>query len=354
MADVAHTIPTSVTYLGGSEFGFVRPGIQVTPFISGHYLTRDWHGFNVIQYDLAPALFNSSDDTLEEWEAFWHQIDGGASAGYIVSPISGTHRDLICGGFADGSKSTFPIPVLAPTAITVYTDTSPSVAGTTHTAANLLTDAFASCGDADDFDSANATDAASTGVSLDGLVSIKVTPSGGANPSLSQDVTTSGLSAAEEYTGLAWVLCTKATAQNYRVIITWYESDGSLISSETGSDVSIAASNGWTAVTATGTSPALTTKGAVFLQRNDTAGTDDFYVDCFALNPGDYDRWHLPSQSPGLIECSSAPTDGSRLYATATGQRVTRCRFEHGTRWSMSSPGHASVRSIRATEWIEF
>ena len=94
-------------------------------------------------------------------------------------------------------------------------------------------------------------------------------------------------------------------------------------------------------------------KARVFAERNDTSGTTKFFVDCFALNPGDYTRWHLPSVSPGLVEYDSAPAAGTRITATATGKRVTRCRFEPGTRFSMSSRNNASVRSIRATEVVE-
>ena len=47
MADVAHTVPASVVYLEGSNFGASRPGIQVTSFASGKMLTRDWAGHNL-------------------------------------------------------------------------------------------------------------------------------------------------------------------------------------------------------------------------------------------------------------------------------------------------------------------
>jgi hypothetical protein len=133
----------------------------------------------------------------------------------------------------------------------------------------------------------------------------------------------------------------------------WYESDDSFISSSTSSDSSIAAGT-WTVLSITDAAPADTAKARVVIRRNDADRIYPFFVDCFALNLGDYTRWHLPSQSPGLIEFNSAPASGARITATATGQRVTRCRFEPGTRWSMRSSGHATVRSIRATEWVEF
>ncbi len=356
MADIAHTVPTSVAYLDGSEFGLVRPGIQVTPFISGKFLTRDWHGHNVIEYDLTPALFNATTDTLEEWKAFWHHIDGGASAGYIVDPISGTHRDLLCGGLGDASKTTFPIPVLAPTSVTVFVDGVPQVSGyTVHSAANLLTDAQAECSDKSLYTDANTTSADESGVSLDGLSCIKTTPDGGANPIITISTRTIGLSAEKDYAVMASILATKTSDQNYRLVVMWYQTGGgAFISTSTGSNNAIQASDGGVSIAETPTSPALAAEAVIRVARNDFSGTDPFYVDCVAFGPGDCTRWHLPSQCVGLIELDSALASGSRVTCTATGKRVTRVRFEPGTRWSMRSPGHATVRSIRATEWVEF
>jgi len=356
MADIAHTVPTSVAYLDGSNFGLTRPGIQVTPFASGRILSRDWTGRNLRQLDLSPALFESTADTLEEWETFWHQIDGGAACGYIVEPNSGTHRDLICGALADGTQTTFPLPALSPSSATVFDDGVPqgAAAYTLHSAANLLTDAHASCYDADDYTVSNGTVVDALGISLDGIGSIRVNPDGLADPTIRPSGLTSGFSASEEYTGIVACLCTNADSADYRVNIAWYESDDSYISTTVGSLVAITAADGWTVLSTTATSPDLTAKANVVLTTTDTTGTEPFYADCFALNPGDYTRWHLPSQCPGVIEFASAPSSGARITATATGKRVTRCRFEPGTRWSLSAVGHASARSIVATEWPEF
>ena len=351
MADVAHTVPASVVYLEGSNFGLSRPGIQVTAFASGKMLTRDWSGHNLRQYDLAPAMFASTDDTLEEWETFWKQIDGGASAGYIVEPVSGTHRDLICGALADGTQTTFPLPALAPTSTVIYKDGVFTSGYTIHLAANLLTDAQAECGDANDFTAADASISARA-VSCDGLGAIRVLPDGGAKPSVYSETRTSGISTGEDYSCVGAVLA--STTHNYNAAIYWYESDDSFISVSDGSDVSVSANGEWSVMSVTATAPALAAKARGSLRRNNTVGTDVFYMDCLALIPGDYTRWHLPSVAPGLIEFVAAPASGSRITATATGKRITRCRFEPGTRWSLSSAGHASARSIVATEWPEF
>jgi len=74
MADIAHTIPTSVAYLNG-KFGYERPGLQVVAYPAAPYRSRDWGGYNRRTYDLQPALMVSTEDTLEEWEAFWHHVE---------------------------------------------------------------------------------------------------------------------------------------------------------------------------------------------------------------------------------------------------------------------------------------
>lgn len=356
MADIAHTVPASVAYLDGSEFGLARPGIQVTPWPSGRVLTRDWSGHNLVEYDLTPALFNATDDTLEKWEAFWHHINGGASAGYIVDPISGTHRDLMCGGIADEVQATFAIPVLTPTDVSPFISGVPISSGgrTIHTAANMLSDAEAECSDADLYTTSYGTDADASGVACDGLTCIRIAPDGSADPALTfQSAYTAGIIAGNDYTAISSVL-TRSSSHSYRVRIFWYESDNSIISTSNGTPVQIVMGV-WTRISnVAATAPALAAKARVFVERLSSEDTISFYVDCFALIPGGYTRWHLPSQAPGLVEFNSAPTAGTRITVTATGRRVTRCRFVPGTRWSMRSPGHSSVRSIRAIEWPEF
>jgi hypothetical protein len=318
-------------------------------------LTRDWHGHNIVEYDLTPALFNATDNTLEEWRTFWHHIDGGALAGYIVDPISGTHRDLLCGGIADGARTTFPIPVLVPTNFKLFVDgvIQSSGAYTLHTASNLMLDDDATCGDINDYTVSDGTGYDGAGFSRDGLACVQVVPDGGTEPTIYPNSYTA-VSAELEYTAVAAVKVQNASGQNYRARLLWYESDDSFISGSSGSNVSIAAADGWVDISVTATSPALTAKVRAQIERNDVDGTTRFAADCLAVCPGDFTRWHLPSQAPGLVEFDSAPASGARITAVATGKRVTRCRFEPGTRWSMRSSGHATVRSIRATEWVEF
>ena len=358
MADIAHTVPSVITTKDGSEFGFDRPGLQITRFDAGPVRSRDWLGYNLRTYDLDPSLWQSGTTALQQWSAFWNHIGGGAECGYIVEPVSETHRDLVCGGLGDASQTTFPIPIVSPSSVTVFVGGVPQEAAayTVHTAANKLGDTGATASAAANLLSVECTDALSSGVSLDGLSCVKVVPAGGANPTervyMADAATFPATTPGEEYTGVASWLATAASAQNYNAQIWWFTDADAYISTSNGSDVSTPAGS-WMTSSVTATAPVTAAKAVAGVRRNDTSGTSAFYVDCFALNPGDYDRWHLPSQSPGLIEFAAAPAAGARITATATGCRVSRCRFEPGSSWRVSSAGHAASRSIRAVEDIE-
>lgn len=357
MADIAHCVPAIVTVQEGSEFGFTRPGMQQTAFISGRYLSRDWHGYDVREYSLDFTRLVSSTTALEQWSAFWHHIDGGNSEGYLVEPISATHRELICGGLGDGSKTTFPIPVKTPTSVTVFVDGVPqaSTAYTVHSVANgLSADEFAAPNDADDFTFANGTDSVVAGLSVTGLSCLKIVPTGTGTDTNGRPTPTSGLSASpgDVMTAVVAVLETMSSARSFEPTIRWYDSGGSSLSADSAT-ASSASAGVWTIYSHSATAPASTARAAPEIREtNDDA--DPWYVGAFAICPGDYDRWHLPSQAPGLVEFATAPASGARVTATATGQRIARCRFEPGSRWSMTSPGDAVLRSVRAIEVVEF
>jgi hypothetical protein len=356
MADVAHTIPANVKLKDGSRFGFVRPGLQVTPFASGQFLTRDWYGYNVRQYEIDTTLFDSSGTVLEEWETFWHHIDGGATAGFVMEPISQTHRDLLCGVLGDASKTSFPVPAYNPSSVTILTDGVPeeSSAYTLHTAANLMSSDTYALAHAGSVSVSNGTDATVYGLSIVGTYCAKVTPDtvgaclafppGAANGA--------SVSVGDVYTAIIPVFEPKSSPRSFTPSIRWYSDVPTYLSSTSGS--AVAATFGeWTIYSVEGTAPASSAYALPAIQEPG-ATTDPWYIGAWGVAPGDYDRWHLPAQCPGVVEFSSAPSDGARITATATGKRITRCRFEPGTSWSLTSPGHAAARSITATEWIEF
>jgi len=356
MADIAHTVPAIVTAKDGSTFGFERPGLQVTQFDAGPMRSRDWLGYNLRTYDLDPSLWQSGTTALHQWSAFWHHIGGGSECGYIVEPTSETHRDLVCGGLGDAALTTFPIPVVSPSSVTVFVDGVPQEAAayTVHAVANLLgSDIYAVPADAGDFVTVNGTDAVVTGVARDGLSCLKITPDGTSSTLRVFPATTgkATVSVGEEYTAIIAVMETKSSARSFQVGIRWYDSGTSLLSSSLAS-ASAATVGNWTIYSHTATAVASSAYALPVIEEAN-ASADAVYFDCFALCPGDYTRWHLPSQSPGLIEFAAAPAAGARITATATGKRVSRCRFEPGSSWRVSSAGHAASRSIRAVEVIE-
>jgi len=259
-------------------------------------------------------------------------------------------------GLGDASQTTFPIPVVAPTSVTVFVNGVPqeSSAYTVHSAANLMNDdKYASPVSADDFSSVNATDASSAGVSRDGLSCLKVTPAGTGTDvrSFSNHAGAGAVSVGSDYTAVVSVLESKSAPRDFKVLIRWIDAGLTFISNSEGSAVT-ATTGEWLVYSYTATAPASAAFAAAGIwETNDDA--DPFYLDCFAVCPGDYTRWHLPSQSPGLVEFATAPAAGARITATATGCRVSRCRFEPGSSWRVSSAGHAAARSIRAVEVIE-
>ena len=121
------------------------------------------------------------------------------------------------------------MPAVLPSNVIYYVDGVPTSGTTAHSAANLLTDTQAECSVATDFDATDATIAA-RGYALDGLLSIRVTPDGGAKPIILTKTRTSGISTGEDYTGIGAVLATASSAQDYNAEIFWYESDDSWIS----------------------------------------------------------------------------------------------------------------------------
>ena len=358
MADIAHTVPSVITTKDGSEFGFDRPGLQITQFDAGPTRSRDWLGYNLRTYDLDPSLWQSGTTALQQWSAFWHHIGGGSECGYIVEPVSETHRDLVCGGLGDASQTTFPIPVVAPTAVTVFVDGVPQEAAayTIHSAANLYpTDAGTLPSSTDDVavEGSGNSIGISSGVASDGLTCAKITAAGTA-PALAVPKYASGhkcaVTVADTYTAVCPVLAT-AASNKYKLTVRYYDVGGGYLSADTSAAMD-AAVGVWTVLSSEVVADASAVYATASVVQNATEA-DVFYVGGFALNPGDYTRWHLPSQSPGLIEFAAAPAAGARITATATGCRVSRCRFEPGSSWRVSSAGHAASRSIRAVEVIE-
>ena len=330
---VENCLPSCVTPLLGSSYGIMRPGQTISKGDAGPIISRDWFEYNLrtYQFDLG-ALSISSD--LEEYETFWHHVRSGGSPFWVKEVSSGTHRWLLCGPLADGTQTTFPLPIYGGSAITVFDDGVVQAAGyTTHSAANVMSDNMASFETSTTGWSALGTCAISrvTAVSADGIASCKVDPTGtvsdyGIRTHADYRV---AISASQKYTVVASI----RGGDSYKVGMLFYTAGGASLPTgvaeddRTWSTSQTCTANGWTQVYLTDTSEATAATLEISI-KNPSSGANDFYVDCVGVVPGDLVRWHLPSVCPGAIEFASAPAANSRIAATATGYRLTRVRAE--------------------------
>jgi hypothetical protein len=352
MPQIIRHLPTFVKVLQTSTIFQENPGLQIGARGWAPTQARYWGGFEAREYDLATGPLTQAQ--LSEFHAVLDQIGGGLVA--ITEGESVFHRELLCGpGIADGSRTTFTVPLVSGSSVTPFQDGVPMSTGYTfHASANLIpSDGMADGSDATLLNSAGATDTDASGFALEGLESVKVSPTGGANVRQWIAGIQIPVTAAEEYTGQAWVRLTNASAQNYRLILWWYESDQTYITNSNSGDFSLDAADGWAALFQTVTAPALAAWVLIDVQRNDTSGTDPFYVDCYSVAPGDCESWHLPSVAPGLLEFDTAPAEGTVISANGTGKRWARCHLEDPT-WTMDPGGRVRLSNLRATEALEW
>jgi len=161
-----------------------------------------------------------------------------------------------------------------------------------------------------------------------------------------------------EYTARASIMCTGSTLRSWRMEIWWYKDSGGTHVSTSSGTLTECPAGTWTDITVTATAPSATPdtdRALVAIYRQQDTDTNSVFMDCVALCPGDYDRWHLPSQSPGLIEFSSAPSSGARITANVTGARVARVVIDpNRLSWQMRNSDKAYPSGLIATEAPEF
>ena len=356
---VEHSLPASIIPLLGSSYGVMRPGQVVTHGDAGPITCRDWFEYNIRKYRLNLSAIGITSD-LEEYETFWHHVRSGGLPFWLKEVSSGTHRWMLCGPLADGTQTTFPLPVVGGSAVTVFDDEVVQATGyTVHTAANVMSDNMASFETSSTGWEVVGTAAISrvTGVSADGLACCKVDPTGtvsdyGLRTSDAYRVAVSG---SQKYTVVASV----RGGDSYKVGMLFYTSGGASLPTgvpaddRTWSGSQSCTANGWTQIYLTDTSEATAATLEISI-KNPSSGANDFYVDCVGVVPGDLARWHLPSVCPGVIEFASAPAQYSRITATATGYRLTRVRAEtREPMWSFNLPFNVSPSDLTLVEDIE-
>jgi len=329
---VEHCLPTTVLPLMGSNYGIMRPGQTITHGDSGPIVSRDWFEYNLRTYQLDIGAISIS-SVLEEYETFWHHVRSGGSPFWVKEVASGTHRWLLCGPLADGTQTTFPLPVVGGTSVTVFDDEVVQAAGyTVYSAANVMSDNMASFETSVTGWTASATCSISrsTAVSADGLASCLIDPDGTAALGM---YTPADYRVAISPSQLYKVVASIRGAGDFKIGTLFYTSGGASLPTGVPADDrtwtadQACTANGWTQITGADTSEATAAKLEVQIIRT-TSSANDCYVDCVGVVPGDLARWHLPSVCPGVIQFASAPAVNSRIAAKATGYRLTRVRAE--------------------------
>jgi hypothetical protein len=324
-----------------------------------------WESRNRMAYELPLAFFRSDGDKLEQFEAFLDNGENGALPFWVREVVSRTHRHLPCGPLGDGSRTSFPLSCYNPSAVgvTVY---EPDGDGdgvyygqgglTVHASANLLTDDQSSFVDGTTGSQAEGTCSISRTLRLaaDGLACVWVTPTGAqADVGVEQTAATlASVDGSQEYTAGAWF----KGAGSFYVTARQYDGTKNPVGTPTNfsSSAITGSTSAWVGGSVTFTTDASAEYVVVQAMRS-TNSANTFGVDCLWLAPGDLDRWYLPSMAPGVIEMASAPNDGARLRATATGQRLARVMMlgDKGRGWKMFSPGRTHPDRMSLREVLE-
>lgn len=349
MPEIAHTLPACIGVADGTSVASVRPGRQVVPFASGPVRTRARLARSLRQYELKPARLTSADH-LEQWQAYLEHVALGGVVAWVPEVLSGTHRDLRCLPFTDGSRTTFVLPVVAPTGVQVFAGGVPvdSSDYTVHSTSNVLDEDEATCEDVGLWTGQAADLSILPTISADGIAgSLEVVASAGNATAYLTDWKT-GLTVGDVYTSAVAVLNADTVTHSMQALTYWYAGT-SFISTKFGTAVDVAPGE-WVVLTATGAAPATCDSARPAACMIDSISGDTYFFGAASFGPGDYDRWHLPPQAPGLIEFDSAPAADRLVTAAATGKRITPCALEPGSSWSTSSRGHALLQSIRAIE----
>jgi hypothetical protein len=268
---------------------------------------------------------------------------------------------MLCGPLGDASRKCFPLPIYgtASDVVTFVDDVIQTTGVTIHDAANMLAaDKHANMEGAvaGDFGAEQASVAIYDNFGLSSPSCLEVTPGGTATsarvyPAAAANVP---VTVGDYYTSIIAVYELKSAARDFQAAIAWFDSGESFLSVSSGS--STAATYGeWTIFTVTAAAPTSAAYARPRIHEPSNATTDKFLVDCFALAPASYDRWNLPSASPGVIEFASARAVGERVTANASGTRVTRVRSSAPNHANeMHKPGHAVPSRMRLFEAVEF
>jgi hypothetical protein len=339
---IEHSIPPDSYLLAPGNPGFLRDA----KVINGMTGKRDTLTFWDDNKRTASGTLALPDTTNAErlLELFFQQVrsqylNEHPGQFWLLEDESRVHSPKLRCGAGDGSRTTFVVPLVGGSAMTFFDARTPQESGVTfHQIANLGTNnqATLSGGNTTGWiplvGGATETLSIESGFALDGIYCLKVTPGAGAEANHTamwdNDSAYVPVTAGEVYTGTAHVLA-ESDSEEYVARIAFYQSDGTFISTVTGTAVTATNKGTWYGLTFStpATAPALAARAVLLVQRN-TSSSTIFWVDGCAINPGDLKSVYYPAQSPGAVEFTAAPTSGNVIECSGTGQLTTLVAFD--------------------------
>lgn len=352
MAYNVFALPSCLVALQGSRTSHTAAGLQVSAPGWAPGQSRHWEQGRAVKYHLAtPSL---SLDDLDTVDRFFRRL--GSDFCSYVEPESRTHVGLYCGR-GDGTKTTFRIPLQGHSGLSVFVDGVKQDSGyLAHTTANILDQDAAEATDFAEFAASRASLQLTTGWALENTSSIKVIPDGitANGPNVHAGGTNWPVVAGQYYTTVISVFNGSDDVHAFKPRQVWlvagvYHSLGFGSTWES-------CTRGWSTFSYGEVCPA-TVDGCwpqVGREVHSSVDTDPFWADCFSLTHGDYDVWHSPDTSPGLIEFATAPARGALIECSATGYRWSRCRVTSEPTWTTGQDGRSRLQTITVEESLEY
>jgi hypothetical protein len=344
---VEHVLPSTIN--DGLIEDFVQPDAVVTRFETGGRMSRHWTDRVLKSYSARIVPMDFSADDIAELKAFARHVQQIVYPFWMVEPWLEDHH-VFCGGLANGSMTTFVLPIRSYSSIYGIYDDDVYVASTDytlHAAANLI----AADDDANVVDSignitnegGSTTVARYLGDAVDGRACVKVTQAAAANNGLK--LPSQAVASSTKYT---FHIFFKGSG-TFKVRIV--ENDGGTTTTDSSGLTGNPAA--WqqetVTVTTTGTTTAVDLKG---IRTESTAAT--WFAACLGYARGDNVRWFLPSVAPPLVELDTAPVAGSRVGAVGKGYLMVLVAIDRGgLNWLREEIGHAAPRTFKCTEVVE-
>lgn len=345
MQQIAITIPTEVLVSPASKFGFLTD--RRTLSLAGGGLRSRARGRRPVKtISISPGLMSSGD--LDKLNLALLQIRRTGGCFWAINPEERVHVDRLATPLTDGTRTTFQIGVVSASDVTVFADGVPVEASeyTLHAAANLFDESTSLANM--NVVSGHCSDELVDGVSLFGGQCLKIVPFGnGSNPYMRTVASGYGdTTVGEAYTILFIVL--PGEAETWRPDSLWYSVSPSTYVGAVAGDQTGLSSGSWQTIGITSNSLAVEAEARLYLM--DSTTTVPFYVGGLALIPGDYETWHLPSESPSLVEFNTAPAAGTVITVTGYGKAITRYALQREVGWAEEAGGYKIPDVIQGIE----